>query len=93
MCRREDISRFWTQYEAWLSMMRPTSAGLVPASESDRRCKIVPIHGATEDLVSLLTKQWSQKMPVEAYLYLSHPDVSGRLAGWDRTQRLCVSVL
>ena len=33
------MSRFWTQFEAWLSMQQCTTRGLVPAPDVGRRCK------------------------------------------------------
>ena len=39
-------SRFWTQFEAWLSMQECTGAGLQPAAEANRRSAIVCIHNA-----------------------------------------------
>ena len=38
------ISRFWTQYEAWLSMQTATKDGLRPATEAERRCEIRVIY-------------------------------------------------
>ena len=44
----EYLSRFWTQFEAWLSMQMATETGLVSAPERKRRCSIVCVHGAAE---------------------------------------------
>ena len=42
------LSRFWTQFEAWLSMQMATVRGLEPAPEAARRCEIIPIHNAND---------------------------------------------
>ena len=40
--------RFWTQFEAWLSMMKPSSEGLISTRASERRCHITCLHNAKE---------------------------------------------
>ena len=42
------LSRFWTQFEAWLSMQMATVRGLEPAPEAARRCEIIPIHNTND---------------------------------------------
>jgi len=70
------ISRFWTQFEAWLAMQKIGDKGLEPASAEERRCKIVPILNANSMLVQSLEAIWSAKKPEEAYDILSKDDVT-----------------
>lgn len=74
------ISRFWTQFEAWLSMQKPTRNGLVSAVGSDsERHHIIPIHGAggQADLITqMLVQTWAKRTPKEAHQFLSGPDVT-----------------
>ena len=72
---RAYISRFWTQFEAWLSFQTVSNAGLVGAPEGQRRNVIVPIHGAAPSLGKFLTEEWCQSTHDEAYERLSQPDV------------------
>ena len=44
------ISRFWTQFEAWLSMQSATANGLVSAPAEQKRYTIACVHGAPEAL-------------------------------------------
>ena len=65
------MSKFWTQFEAWLAMQRCTAQGLAPAVNKARwfpRC----IHSATS--VAELELRWSNKTPDEAVALLSKPD-------------------
>jgi len=72
------LSRFWTQFEAWLSMQSCTRDGLVPAVGSPHlRCTIKCIHNATagsED--KKLLDMWAQRTPQEAFNVLRRPDVT-----------------
>ena len=71
------LSRFWTQFEAWLSMQCGSSAGLLPAPVAKRRCTIECIHNAKvgfEDRSLLET--WAEKTPAQAHAVLAAPDVT-----------------
>ena len=70
------ISRFWTQYEAWLSMQTATKDGLRPATEAQRRCEIRCIYTATQNMAEALTAIWATKTPAEAFATLAKPDVT-----------------
>eukprot|EP00322_Chrysochromulina_rotalis_P028568 CAMPEP_0115832758 /NCGR_PEP_ID=MMETSP0287-20121206/2823_1 /TAXON_ID=412157 /ORGANISM="Chrysochromulina rotalis, Strain UIO044" /LENGTH=321 /DNA_ID=CAMNT_0003286153 /DNA_START=140 /DNA_END=1105 /DNA_ORIENTATION=+ len=70
------ISRFWTQFEAWLSMQTPSGSGLVPATPETRRYHIVPIHGANRTMADGLVAMWATRTPTDAYTLLSEPDVT-----------------
>ena len=48
------VSRFWTQFEAWLSMQRIGRDGLHPALENERRCEVVPIVNANSIMAASL---------------------------------------
>ena len=71
----EYLSRFWTQFEAWLSMQMATETGLVSAPERKRRCSIVCIHGAAETYKRALVEQWSNCNAMKAHEMLSAPSV------------------
>ena len=92
------MSRFWTSYEAWLSMQEPTAKGLRPAPPAKKRHTIVPIYNATESLGRTLEEMWADKTPEEAMAVLSRPDVTvtnesdkivqlGKLKSFDETVR------
>ena len=69
-------SRFWTQYEAWLSMQEATPAGLRGASAKKRRCAIACLHNARPKFEGDgLVEMWSNKSPAEAHGILSKSDV------------------
>ena len=72
------LSRFWTQFEAWLAMQAATTAGLGPSGRKLRRREtIVCLHNATagnEDVK--LRHMWQQVTPAEAHALLSKPDVT-----------------
>jgi hypothetical protein len=57
------ISRFWTQFEAWLSMQTPKVTGLVSHAGEERRFEIVPIHGANRTMVEGPVAMWAKKTP------------------------------
>jgi len=71
----EYLGRFWTQFEAWLSMQKATATGLVSASEAERRCSIVCIHGAAETYKKALVEQWSNCDAKKAHDMLSASSV------------------
>ena len=80
MSPRADVSRFWTQFEAWLSMQHATPSGLKSAvGTKNERHHIVPIQNAAaqaEMFTKMLIDQWSGKTTDEAHDFLSKPDVT-----------------
>ena len=70
------VSRFWTQFEAWLSMQDATEHGLRPAARDSRRCTMVPIQGADHKICESLVDMWSDRDPRQAYDHLAKPDIS-----------------
>jgi len=70
------VSRFWTQFEAWLSMQQATAGKLCRASGSERRETIVTIYNGTQTAVRLLEEQWADVSPEEAMKVLATPDVT-----------------
>lgn len=65
-----------TQYEAWLSLQRCTRHGLQPAPVDERRCTIVPILNANDDMCDGLLSMWDSKTPAQAHSALAQPDVT-----------------
>ena len=70
------ISRFWTQFEAWLSMQAPSVNGLAAATLEEKRYAIVPVHGANATMGEGLVAMWASKTPTEAHKVLASPDVT-----------------
>ncbi len=74
------FSRFWTNYEAWLSMQFATPDGLKSAVGTKyARHLIVCIQsaaGQAEPYTKALTDQWATKTPQQAFDLLSKPDVT-----------------
>ena len=74
------VSRFWTQFEAWLSMQFATPKGLRSAVGNTRneRHHIVPIQAAAQSgtFTNVLIDQWATKTPQQAFEFLSKPDVT-----------------
>eukprot|EP00900_Chrysochromulina_parva_P027868 jgi/Chrpa1/9715/Chrysochromulina_OHIO_Genome00015480-RA len=74
------LSRFWTQFEAWLSMQFATPSGLKSAVGSkNARYHIVCIQNAAAQAqlyTKALTDQWANKTPQQAFDILSKPDVT-----------------
>ena len=70
------MSRFWTQFEAWLSMQSCTRTGLVPASADKLRVTIVPILNANAALRDSLLDMWNNRTPAESYSTLASADVT-----------------
>ena len=69
------FSRFWTLFEAWLSMQQVTSDGLLPASTTERY-HIECIHTADAEFDGpKLKKTWRNKTPKDAYDILSSNDI------------------
>ena len=52
------LSRFWTQFEAWLAMQTATKEGLRPASEAEQRWDVRPILNANSMVVHSLQDMW-----------------------------------
>ena len=74
------VSRFWTQFEAWLSMQFATPNGLKSAIGTvNARHHVVCIQNAAsqaELYTKALVDNWATKTPLEAYEFLSKPDVT-----------------
>ena len=74
------VSRFWTQFEAWLSMQFATPNGLKSAVGTIyARHHIVCIQNAADQselYTKALTDQWATKTPQQAFDFLSKPDVT-----------------
>lgn len=74
---RSYLSRFWTQFEGWLSFMVVSPQGLVfEDDESRQRFAIRVLHGAPQDLKTSLMTEWSGCDTTGAYRKLSAPDVT-----------------
>ena len=72
---RQYMSRFWTQFEAFLSMRKVTTNGLDFVKETERRVIIAPIHNAPNALTVALVEEWGNKTAKEAHDVLKQPDV------------------
>ena len=74
------VSRFWTQFEAWLSMQFATPNGLKTAVGTlNERQHIVAIQNAaaqSDMFTKMLIDQWADKTPQQAFEFLSKPDVT-----------------
>ena len=74
------VSRFWTQFEAWLSMQFATPSGLKSAvGTRNTRHHIVAIQNAaaqSELYTKALVDNWAEKTPEQAFEFLSKPDVT-----------------
>lgn len=75
-----DISyliRFWTQYEAWMSLQTTTSTGLRPAEKHEQRFTIKCIHDATRGLEDKkLISMWAQADADDARIVLDEAPVT-----------------
>ena len=84
------VSRFWTQFEAWLSMQFATPNGLKSAVDTkNARCHIVCIQNAAaqdELYRKALVDTWAKKTPQQAFDFLSKPDVTVTNASDKRNQ-------
>jgi len=70
------MSRFWTQFEAFLSFRKVTPNGLDPTPLSERRDAIICIHNADSEFdPPKLRKMWGDKTAEQAYAILEKPDV------------------
>ena len=76
LCDRTYTTRFWTLFEAWLSMQMTSPDGLVPAPKDKRRCDIVPIHLASDLTAKELVDMMGNKTVDEAYAILDSPDIN-----------------
>ena len=81
------MSRFWTQFEAYLSMRTLTQDGL-GSLQDDRhaRHKIVTLGIAQEKTAEQLVEMWANKTPDEAHETLRSPDVTVTNQGDKDTQ-------
>ena len=70
------LSRFWTQFEAWLAMQTATKEGLRPASEAEQRWDVRPILNANSMVVDALQNMWRGLTPKDAIGALKKPDVT-----------------
>ncbi|EOD33510.1 hypothetical protein EMIHUDRAFT_229658 [Emiliania huxleyi CCMP1516] len=74
------VSRFWTQFESWMSMQFATPDGLKPAvGTKNERHHIVCIQNAAEQSElheKMLIQSWATKTPEQAHAFLSKPDVT-----------------
>jgi hypothetical protein len=75
LCDRTYTTRFWTLFEAWISMQMATNDGLVPAPREKRRCDIVPIHLASSITASELETLVAGKSLDQIYAMLGSPDI------------------
>ena len=70
------MSRFWTQFEAFLSFRKVTANGLDSTPEGEQRDTIVCIHNADPEFgPPKLRKMWADKTAEQAYAILEKPDV------------------
>ena len=70
------MSRFWTQFEAFLSFRKVTASGLGPTPLTERRDAIICIHNADSEFdAPKLRKMWGDKTVDEAHAVLARPDV------------------
>merc|ERR1712232_449575 len=79
------LSRFWTQFEAWLAMQEATKDGLRAAPEKTRRCTLTCIHNASAGAEDRkLEAMWSHRTPAEAFQVLKAPDLTVKSRRQDR---------
>ena len=73
------MSRFWTQFEAWLSLQMATADGLRCAARDVQRCSFRGVlngKAVEAELQAALLKQWEGKSPEDAHEILSQEDVT-----------------
>jgi len=73
------LSRFWTQFEAWLALQVTSAEGLKGGrntGSSIGRTVIVPIYNANSTIRAHLISMWESKSPDEAHAILSEADVT-----------------
>ena len=76
LMERSYLSRFWTQFEAWLAFQTATSRGLVSSAPHERRVHIEVLFGASGHLANSLIEEWADCTADKAYDILNNPDVS-----------------
>lgn len=71
------LGRFWTCFEAWLSMQQCSPAGLEPTREGAQRYAIKCIHLAKDKFQGVwLRELWTETTPEQALEILSSTDVT-----------------
>ena len=71
------VSRFWTLFEAWLSMQQPDpNSGLRPAVKGEERWEIEMIHNASQSLKEQLLAMVGGKSPAQVSEMLSKNDIA-----------------
>ena len=70
------LSRFWTQFEAWLSFQQCTEDGLLPAPAGKSRSTTVPTLNGTDAMTAHVEKMWAGRTPQQAHDLLRLPDVT-----------------
>jgi hypothetical protein len=73
---RSYMSRFWTQFEAWLSMQQAGPRGLNSAPREQLRCRMACLGNAPLELQSALMEEWSHCTAQVAFDKLSSADVT-----------------
>jgi len=70
-------SRFWTQFEAWLSMQVLSKDGLKGAvGAKQTRCIVRTIHNAVAATETQLRTSWENASPEDVEIALNRPDVA-----------------
>ena len=70
------MNRFWTQFEAYLSMRSVSAEGLVDSSDAlSGRATIRLLHGTPAACKTALVQEWAFKTPEQARVVLAGPDV------------------
>jgi len=72
---RSYMNRFWTQFEAYLSMRAISSQGLTNAQDPMARVTIETLRGLPASQGTVLMEEWSNKTPDEAHAILAGQDV------------------
>ena len=73
---RSYMNRFWTQFEAYLSMRRISADGLVDVNDTTNgRAAIRLLHATPGGFRTALVQEWAFKTPEEAHAILAGPDV------------------
>ena len=71
------LSRFWTQFEAWLSMRQGGPDGLGTPHSCRQRCTVECLHNATKGSEDMKLRQMlADVSSAEAHVLLSKPDVT-----------------
>jgi len=76
MADRSYGSRFWTQFEAWLSYQSASDDGLIGTATSQMRATVDCLHGTPEFYARALEAEWYNANARAAYEKLSSPDVA-----------------